>query len=274
MRIWDEITKAAKHKERNYPNRQNELAILCRALEKIPEEDFYRLSPLATEWYNEAADAINDQTPLPEPNNVASYAKDKEALEKYLKKYPEESSQDTDHESDEAAADASGDSDGDDDTDTNIDEEDLEGDDEREISPPKTAKKPLVKEPKKTKAPVPVKTVEADEDGEATTTDDEVRDVPSPKKPGPKPKKSTKTPYDTLSGNKDRYGTYEGTNTSKAVALYEKGATVRQVSDVLGGKYRNILKRLVEEGHLVEKLEGGVYRVTHKDDVVAKGKKK
>lgn len=272
MKIWDELVKAAKHKARNYPNRQNELAILCRTLEKIDEDIFDDLGPIATEWYNVAAEAINQQTELPEPNDVKTYAtnpKLKKDVEKYLKENSEESSDDTGHEADEAASDAAAETDAGDSSDDedDIDEEDLEGDEEvAEPEPPKEKSRPKAKKAKSEPEPEPDEPGDDDQDGSV--------DTPPAKKPkGPRPRKSRETPFDKLSGEKDRYGIYEGTNTSKAIQLYEKGSTVKQVTDILSGKYRNILKKLAEEGHLVEKLEGGIYKVTHRDDI-PKGKKK
>lgn len=102
---------------------------------------------------------------------------------------------------------------------------------------------------------------------------------PKTKKPEvvARPKSEKKLPkrevdYSALTGEKDRYGIIKGTKTSLAVALYEKGRTLAQVTDELGGRHYNILTRLTKDGHFVEKLEGGVWKVTHRDDNKKKGK--
>jgi hypothetical protein len=101
---------------------------------------------------------------------------------------------------------------------------------------------------------------------------------------GPKPKKAkekikekvkpkiTKSPKDYLviTGDKDRFGVILGTKTHEAVKMYVKGTTQNQIVEALGSRYYNILGRLAQEGHRVEKLPGGVWKVTHRDDLTKK----
>lgn len=82
-----------------------------------------------------------------------------------------------------------------------------------------------------------------------------------------KPESKVNIDYTALTGEKDRYGVTKGTKTSMAVAMYEKGATTKQITAELGGRFYNILKQLVKDGHTVEKQEGGVWKLIHKDDV-------
>lgn len=151
---------------------------------------------------------------------------------------------------------------------------------------------------------------EADEP-EATETEDEASEdedevdepeleleEPAPKKkvaPAAKPAKAEKAPpkpskaatkkrleenklkrikYSELSGEKDKFGIIDGTKTSQAVAMYEKGATTAEIRAALQGRYFNILRKLTADGHLVEKKENGKIYVIHKDDVKAKKAKK
>jgi hypothetical protein len=50
-----------------------------------------------------------------------------------------------------------------------------------------------------------------------------------------------------------------------ALALFEKGATVREVKDKIGGTYYNILGKMQQRGHKLEK-EGHVIKLTHRDE--------
>lgn len=76
--------------------------------------------------------------------------------------------------------------------------------------------------------------------------------------------------YAAITGEKNRYGITKGTMSDKAIAMYEKGATSKQIKDELGGRHYNILKRLQDEGHKVEKLEGGQWKLTHHADLKTK----
>lgn len=73
--------------------------------------------------------------------------------------------------------------------------------------------------------------------------------------------------YTALTGERDKFGITIGTKTHKAVQMYEKGSTASQVEEALEGRYRNILTKLRDDGHKVEKLAGGVFKLTHRDEV-------
>jgi hypothetical protein len=215
----------------------------------------------------------------------------------------EETSDDTDHEADEAAEDEAAEdvSEGDEDEDTDdsgdVNEGSIEEDEAAEPEPPKkkkpakVSKEPQREDDEEPAAKVPDKAPKKGRGRPKKTagkvvepalkpedTDDSDSDTPEPKQPkAPRGKGGhTITPYDNLTGEKDRFGLFIGTKTQQAVALYEKGATCKQVEMELAGRHRNILKRLALDGHRVEKLEGGVYKITHRDDFGAKvkGKKK
>lgn len=74
--------------------------------------------------------------------------------------------------------------------------------------------------------------------------------------------------YSKITGEKDRFGITIGTKTHEAVKMYntEEGATLKQVDKAIGGRHYNVLQKLTKDGHKVEKLAGGFWRVAHKDD--------
>lgn len=72
--------------------------------------------------------------------------------------------------------------------------------------------------------------------------------------------------YIDLTGEKDRFGIIKGTKTSDAMAMFEKGATAREIDEKIGGRFYNKLNALAKEGHQVVR-NGDVFKLTHKDDV-------
>ncbi len=61
----------------------------------------------------------------------------------------------------------------------------------------------------------------------------------------------------------DKWGTICGSKNSQALALFEKGATANEVKNILGGTYYNILRKMVEDGHKLEK-EGSLMKLIHR----------
>jgi hypothetical protein len=90
----------------------------------------------------------------------------------------------------------------------------------------------------------------------------------------PKNKPGKEPDYKKITGTKDRYGVTEGTKTSMALKMFEKGCTMRDANLELGDNYYVILRKLDKNGHRIEKLENGVLKLTHKDDLSKKGKGK
>lgn len=120
------------------------------------------------------------------------------------------------------------------------------------------------------------KTTKAPAKGKEKSEAKKAEPAPEPAKAPAKDKKADAARYDKVdAGQRDRFGIIKGTKTSEAVALYAQsgGATVKEVTEALGGRHYNILKKLEGQGHRVEKLDGGKWKVIHKDDV-AKGKAK
>jgi hypothetical protein len=114
--------------------------------------------------------------------------------------------------------------------------------------------------------------VDATEDSGEAEDDDNEAEKPAkaaapPVKAKPK-KEKTKTQYDDLTGEKDRFGVIVGTKASQALKMFERGATMKEIkNEVGGGTQYNLLTRMTKEGHLVEKQAGGVWKLTHKDNV-------
>lgn len=85
-----------------------------------------------------------------------------------------------------------------------------------------------------------------------------------PAKKGP-PKSEGVTPIDE-EVILDKWGCMEGSKNSQALAMFEKGATTKEVKAEIGGTYYNILGKLVLKGHRLEK-EGSLIRLVHRDEM-------
>lgn len=203
-----EITRLVKVDPEKYDDRQDYLAAVARALERINNDDYDNLSEEAYAWHKVAVEALDEKDPIPDMGEA-----------------PEDDAEPAASIDDEDEA-------ADDDP-----EDEAEAEDEEPAPKPKakTAKKAVEKAKPKAEKP---------------------KRVP--------PQNDVK--YTELSGEKDRYGVIEGTKTSSAIKLYEKGATTKQIDEEIGGRFMNILKKLAKDGHKVEKLEGGVWKLTHADD--------
>lgn len=258
--IEKELIKVTAYKARTkFSDRQDYLSSILNAVLKLTDDDFNDLSDDAAGWCNAAVEAKNSkQDELPDFDEVA----------------PDDSEEDegddaADEEGDEADGDDDGDTvagdagDGDSDADTTAvddasddeaeeepdpsDDEDEPEDDEPEAKP--SAKKGAAK-PAKVSKPVdkaPVK-----------------KFTPPPKPKPPKPfVKKVKVP-DEEDVIMDKWGCMEGSKNSQALTLFEKGATTKEVKDAIGGTYYNILKKMVLDGHTMEK-EGALIKLMHKD---------
>jgi len=125
---------------------------------------------------------------------------------------------------------------------------------------------------------------EAEEAEEDAEVDKKAAKVSPPKTPPKKPKVDPKLKAERMAraeqynelnvDEKDRFGIVIGTKTHEAAKMYEKGCTSTELREKLDGRFYNILKQLSDKGHRVERLPGGIFKLTHKDDFEAKPAKK
>ncbi len=242
--VETELVKYCKFKGTQGRDRQEYLENLVKAIDRYAEkhEDaFFELSDAATMWFNQAVEATHNRQDLPDfPLNGTVAAPPKP--EPVEDEDDPEDDDDLQHNEDGAGEDAG----------------------------------PTQEDPDQD-ARLPLNMVSDNPDDEAAAAEAEAEAAneaveaaaAKPKKTRAKKPKSDAVPsrYQFVTGEKDEYGIVKGTKTSEAIKLYEQGATVRQVSDKLGGKYYNILGIVATRGHKVEKGPDGVWTVTHKDRI-------
>lgn len=117
-------------------------------------------------------------------------------------------------------------------------------------------------------------TEEPEGEGEAEVAEEDPEPAKKPSRrppPAPKPAKKAastapkvKPPQFDEDVVLDKWGCMEGSKNSQALSLFEKGATAKEVKEKLGGTYYNILGKMVEKGHKMEK-EGALIKLTHSD---------
>jgi hypothetical protein len=261
--VEQELIKATKFKGVKFTRRQDYLAALLAAIDSKLNDDAYdNLSDEAAEWHKTAVAAFESKDDIPDFE---------EPLEDEPEDDPEEAEDDS-SEDEETAED---------------DEVDDEATDKEEPLNSTEAEEPEDDEAGDTEP-----TDEAD--GPAGEADDGVGDgeeeaqAPARKKAAKAKAKPVKEQdkkvttkvakkvidYTKLTGARNEYGIIIGTKTHEAIKLYEKGATLKQVENAIGGRHYNILTKLAGEGHKVEKLEGGVWKLTHKGSPKGNTKKK
>jgi len=270
--VETEIVKAASFKPTKIAlkDRQEYLASLVRSVDKMSEDDFDTLSDDAADWITSAIAAMNKKREIPD----------------FIDDDDEETDDDTDIKAEAEAEDAPPDEEGDDaeeaDEDNKGDTEEANSETEDDVEQDPDEDTDGGNE------------AEADEDDES---ENEAREAAADKKRRAKSPQASNLAEDAykaevkkqkskeksgdvaryapgkITGEKDRYGITIGTKTHDAILLYEKGATINQVSEALGGRHRNILKKLAAEGHKLEK-DGSTWKITHKSDVAKKAKKK
>jgi hypothetical protein len=260
--VEEELVKATKFKGAKFTERQDYLAALLMAIDsKLRDDDYDNLSDEAVSWHTNAVAKYEAKDEIPdfeeaeeidpedeegaEENSEAEEAA--EAADEELpltdKRHPLHRPAPTQEPEDEEAADAEPVDEA-----VEADEEpDAVAEEEAEEPSPKPARK-AAKPAKAPKAAAPDKAARA-------------APVKKPQKP---------IDYTKLTGDRDKFGVVIGTKTHEAVKMYEKGATGAQIVDALGGRHYNILTKLTEQGHRVEKLDGGVWKLTHRDAIKAK----
>lgn len=245
-----EIIKITKYVvKRKFADRQDYLKSLFTAVQKLTDDDFDDLTDGAAIWANACVEAHNSQRDgdLPDFDEVGDEGEDEDTVDEA----PDDEEADDEPEDDEADPedDEVVDDVGDDDADP--DEEVGEPDSEDAEEPPEDDEPVEIKKPAK-KAAKAAKPVE----------------VKAPKvKTEPKIKqKPVNLEEDVVL---DKWGCMEGSKNSQALGLFEKGATAREIKDAIGGTYYNILRKMVEQGHKLEK-NGAVIKITHLMEKAAK----
>ena len=226
MSVEQELIKVSKFKGEDEGDRQDYLIKLRMHADTISDAKWKGLSDEAKDWLDAAADATENKRELPDFEDAEEVVDFGQA--------PSPDDADAEVEDDEGGGsdDETGDSEGD----------NGDGEVAEEPEPPAKPAKPA-----KTK---PVK---------------EAKNKPTDKKPKADKPKPAPRDYTALSGDKDKFGIVIGTKAHDAAAMFEKGCTMKQIMDKLqSGRFYNLLKRMIAEGHKVEKLEGGVWKLTHK----------
>lgn len=259
--IEKELVKATKFKGGKFADHQDYLASLLRAIDsKLSDQDYDSLSDAAVEWHHTAVKAMESKKQIPDFPDIDDDAEsemseelgngedsDPESLPLTDERHPLHRAGPPDEEG--------------------------EGDEEGEDQPANDAVVEEEPEIEQEAQPEESEPEEADPDPQAKPAKKVAKK--KSKEAQKKPSERSRPVYENLSGDKDRYGVIIGTRTHKAIQMYEEGCTAKEIMDELGGRFYNILRKLKEEGHRVEKdTDSKVWRLTHKDDVAAKAAKR
>lgn len=243
--IERELIEVSKIKLRKkYDNRQDYLGSILESANKIDDDAFNGLTDEATDWYNRAVQAYNGKKDLPDFDEEGEGDETEEEA-------VEEASKDAEPDEDQEEAESEEDDEPEDDEDEAV-EDSGDGPESVEASPAKE-----VKANKKAPAKAP---------------------------PREKPAKATKSPAAKTKSSKnveedvvlDKWNCMPGSKNAQAIAMFEKGATAAEVKEEIGGTYYNLLKKLEQAGHTLEK-SGHIITLTHRDankSSPVKGKKK
>jgi hypothetical protein len=289
-----------------YKKRQDRLAALIRAVDKLSEESYDNLSDAATDWADKAAKALLRRKEIPDfPEEVANGSTEEAEPDKEeVEEDDTEEADEDDAEEDEEEVEEEPEEEEEEEEDATESVDDTEAAEEDEVDADEEEEESEESEPASAKAVASddngdeeeVEEEEVDSTGveSKTGSGDAAADKPKPaaKKGGKKGKDkvevkakplkivrakrgpTTPTRYDDLTGEKDRFGVVIGTKTHEAVKMYEAGTTAKELYEKLEGRFYNILSKLQSDGHMVEKLAGGLWKLTHKDDLKKVLKKK
>lgn len=279
--IESELIKVTKFKPaKKYLNRQDYLKALLSASTKLSDDDFENVSDDLAKWCNEAVEAFNSKQELPDfdelddDDDEDGAGPEAEDDEEAGDEDPDEDDDDDDESDDEDedeeadepdegdddgedpvdSSDSADEADGDDDDDEELEEAD---DDEQDENEPEEDEKPVKAKGKKAPAK---KAVPAPKKAPAKA----VKEKAPPKEAKPKKPKS-----DDEEVYLDKWGCMVGSKNSQALAMFEKGATTTEVKKAIGGTYYNILKKMTQDGHRLEK-QGALMTLIHKSDLASK----
>ncbi len=261
--IETELVKASTFRKKRavFTEYQEYLQALVMACDKITDDDFDNLSEAAADWYQEAVTAMNKKRDIPdfadaEPEEFATEEETVDEVEEVdeaaqvdeeaVEEEPAEETGEAAEEVEQIGA--------------PTEETDLDPGDGQPISDeaPKTFPGPSKKQPRK-----PIK-------GRGKYIKKPNRKPPTQ----PKHKPGLEPDYKAITGKLDRYGITAGTKASMALKMFEKGHSMRDATIELGGTYYIVLRKLAKEGHKVERLKNGTFKLTHRDDVEKKVKGK
>lgn len=273
--IEREIIKLTKYKvERKYDDRQDYLRSVLLSVQNLDGDKFDELSDDAAAWANACVELENTKrgAELPDFDEVDPAEPDDEDVLEYDEdesadsEPDEDASDEPDPDDEDEEAPGDGEPEGDDDSDDDAGDAALDDDDEPEVAEdadpepedegeadPAPKKRPSKKQPAKKPA---------------------AKKAKAPKVP-PKPKKYPEPPKRPRDGDvkQDKWGCIVGSKTSAALTMFELGSTPREIKEKLGGTYYNILKRMVADGHRLEKY-GSVTKLVHKDNIKVSSPKK
>lgn len=259
-----------KAPKEGYPDRQDHLAALARLANKLNDKAWLRLSDEATSWVNAAIRAINAKDEIKD-FDVGAELEEAEAEEPVAE--AAEADEDTlpDDEPEEQEAEV---------TEEAAEPEEQEA--EAEEPPKSRMLRKKFDMPSSKYSPTRLKNREARiERGKQPAMPiekaQEIAKKLGHKKPtSPEEVRAMKKVriYTNLTGEKDRFGVVMGTKAHDAVMMYEKGCTSIELRRALEGRFYNILRELERRGHRVERQPGGVFKLTHIDDVLADNLKK
>lgn len=233
--------------QRKFADRQDYLKSVFVAVQKLTDDDFKIISDHAAAWANACVQIHNVKrdADIPDFDEVSEHDDEDEDAE----------AEDEDEAEDEPEADEA---------DVEASAEDDEGD--------PTDDNPEVDEPeeKPKKAPKTVATAKPVKKSQARLGSG--RDPSGGKGSVSKPKVTAQPPKHSDDVELDKWGCMVGSKNSQALALFEKGATTKEVREKLSGTYYNTLAKMVQAGHKMEK-EGAVIKLIHKDALRAPVKK-
>lgn len=229
--IEKELREACSFKSKpKYPGRADYLADLATKVDTLNDKEFGELSAEARDWHSSAITAINDREDPPEFDDAVVEGEDPvEDLETEVA---------AENEEDDVIDPVTG-----------------------EVLDPEEGEP----EPRPAKAKVTNKPINPPAAGTRKFRDRPVGS--SPKVPiAGKPHGKRPGPHQYAHADRDKYGLVKGSKVSEACKMFEAGCPMSHITKSLGGPQNNILHKLEEAGHRVERYEG-VIHLTHKDEV-------
>jgi hypothetical protein len=240
-----EILEITRYKiQRKFSGRQDYLKSIFNAVQKLKNDEFDELTDEAALWANACVESYNrdKDAELPDFNEVGD--EDEDDTSENQEYGPDDESNGQDEAEDLSESDDNeGDNQGSD------DEPEMDSEDEAEVDEAGVQTSGLEEEDDEPEEVVPPKKVKKVK---------KVKEV--------KQKKPTKPAHhredDDSDVELDKWGSMVGSKNSRALAMFEKGATAGEVKDQVGGTYYNILKKMTSHGHKVEK-DGAVITLIH-----------